>query len=72
MIVNEDEDAPDVTDEQKYEEMLEKRQDRRTVSISYISVLSIIWQYEIYTIYYRGNLYMISWRDKLKGRWEKH
>ena len=30
-IVNEDEDAPEVNDEQKYEAILAKRQERRTV-----------------------------------------
>lgn len=32
LMVNEDEDAPEVTDEERYEQMLEKRKDRRTVS----------------------------------------
>lgn len=31
-IVNEDEDAPEVNDEEKYEALLAKRQERRTVS----------------------------------------
>lgn len=34
LMVNEDEDAPEVTDEERYEQMLEKRKDRRTVSQS--------------------------------------
>ena len=32
-LVNEDEDAPDVTDEAKFEALLEKKQDRRTVTL---------------------------------------
>lgn len=32
LMVNEDEDVPEVTDEERYEQMLEKRKDRRTVS----------------------------------------
>lgn len=68
LMVNEDEDVPEVTDEERYEQMLEKRKDRRTVSSQqrYSLMSIIIYSYRNY--FNRGSLYLISWKDKSSHR----
>ncbi len=66
-IVNEDEDAPEVTDQEKYEALIAKRQERRAVSCLFDGVM-VIMRFGssgcFIIIIYRVNHCMTSWKDK--------